>query len=111
MTTNAVSSPLLMSSEAPPTDYDRAPSYERMIRDIDVYVPMRDGVKICVDIYRPDTTEKLPALLAFAIYNKDFQGPDVARGRCRRSRPGRRCGPGRSKPATRISSCRAAMST
>ena len=36
MTTNAVSSPLLMSSEAPPTDYDRAPSYERMIRDIDV---------------------------------------------------------------------------
>ena len=39
---------------------------------------MRDGVKICVDIYRPDTTEKLPALLAFAIYNKDFQGPDVA---------------------------------
>ena len=49
-----------------------------MIRDIDVYVPMRDGVKLCVDIYRPDTTEKLPALLAFAIYNKDFQGPDVA---------------------------------
>ena len=79
MTTNAVSRPLLMSSEAPPTDYDRAPSYERMVRDIDVMVPMRDGVKICVDIYRPDTTEKLPALLAFAIYNKDFQGPDVAR--------------------------------
>ena len=78
MTTNAVSSPLLMSSEAPPTDYDRAPSYERMVRDIDVMVPMRDSVKICIDIYRPDTTEKLPALLAFAIYNKDFQGPDVA---------------------------------
>jgi predicted acyl esterase len=70
--------PLLMSSEAPPTDYDRAPSYEGMVRDIDVMVPMRDGVKICVDIYRPDTREKLPALLAFAIYNKDFQGPDVA---------------------------------
>ena len=55
------------------------PAYERMIRDTDVYVPMRDGVKLCVDIYRPDTTEKLPALLAFAIYNKDFQGPDVAK--------------------------------
>jgi predicted acyl esterase len=72
-------STLLSSSEAPPTDYDRAPAYERMIRDTDVYVPMRDGVTLCVDVYRPDTTEKLPALLAFAIYNKDFQGPDVAK--------------------------------
>ena len=41
-------------------------------------VPMRDGVKICVDVYRPDAPEKFPALLAFAIYNKDFQGPDMA---------------------------------
>ena len=49
-----------------------------MIRDTDVCVPMRDGVKLCVDVYRPDTEEKLPALLAFAIYNKDFQGPDMA---------------------------------
>ena len=29
-------------------------------------------------MYRPDTKEKLPALLAFAIYNKDLQGPDIA---------------------------------
>ncbi len=49
-----------------------------MIREMDVYVPMRDGVKLCVDVYRPETDEKLPALLAFAIYNKDFQGPDMA---------------------------------
>ena len=69
----------LSSSEAPPTDYDRPPTYQGMVREIDVYVPMRDGVKVCVDIYRPDTSEKLPVLLAFAIYNKDFQGPDVAR--------------------------------
>jgi hypothetical protein len=69
----------LSSSEAPPTDYDRPPTYHGMVRETDVYVPMRDGVKICVDIYRPDTTEKLPVLLAFAIYNKDFQGPDVAK--------------------------------
>ena len=78
MTTAGSKRALLMSSEAPPNDYDRAPSFEGMIRDTDVYVSMRDGVKICVDIYRPDTKEKLPALLAFAIYNKDFQGPDVA---------------------------------
>jgi predicted acyl esterase len=77
--TMTATSTLLSSSEAPPTDYDRPPTYERMIRDTDVYVPLRDGVKLCVDIYRPDTTEKLPALLAFAIYNKDFQGPDVAK--------------------------------
>lgn len=68
----------LAASDCPPTDYDRAPSYEKMIRETDVLVPMRDGVKLCVDVYRPATDEKLPALLAFAIYNKDFQGPDMA---------------------------------
>ncbi|WP_229266736.1 CocE/NonD family hydrolase [Leptospira sp. severe_002] len=77
MGTTVIDTGILNSSEAPPTDYDRAPTHAGMIREVDVYVPMRDGVKICVDIYRPDTTEKLPALLAFAIYNKDFQGPDV----------------------------------
>src|SRR5262249_382896 len=66
------------SGDAPPSDYERAPPYEGMIRERDVTAPMRDGVKLCVDVYRPDTKEKLPALLAFAIYNKDFQGPDVA---------------------------------
>ena len=39
---------------------------------------MRDGVKIAADVYRPDTTEKLPALLAFSIHNKDLQGPELA---------------------------------
>jgi uncharacterized protein len=76
--TKASTSSFVTASDCPPTDYDRAPVYEKMIREIDVYVPMRDGVKLCVDVYRPATDEKLPALLAFAIYNKDFQGPDVA---------------------------------
>jgi predicted acyl esterase len=66
------------SADAPPADYDRLPSHDKMLRETDVYVPMRDGVKLCVDIYRPAADEKLPALLAFAIYNKDFQGPDMA---------------------------------
>jgi hypothetical protein len=79
MTKIGTSTLTLSSSEAPPTDYDRPPTYQGMVRETNVYVPMRDGVKVCVDIYRPDTTEKLPALLAFAIYNKDFQGPDVAK--------------------------------
>jgi len=49
-----------------------------MIAERDVAVPMRDGVKLSIDIYRPDSSERFPALLAFSIYNKDLQGPDVA---------------------------------
>ena len=73
-----LSRPLLQSADKPGADYDRAPTYSSILRDLDVMVPMRDGVKICVDVYRPDAAEKFPALLAFAIYNKDFQGPDMA---------------------------------
>jgi putative CocE/NonD family hydrolase len=69
---------LVASGDRPPSDYDRAPTYERMTKERDVYVPMRDGVRLCVDIYRPDAPGKFPALLAFAIYNKDIQGPDMA---------------------------------
>ena len=69
---------LAYAADSPPADYDRPPTYQKMIRELDVTVAMRDGVKLCVDVYRPATDEKLPALLAFAIYNKDFQGPDMA---------------------------------
>jgi predicted acyl esterase len=69
---------LAYAADSPPADYDRPPTYQKMIRELDVTVPMRDGVKLCVDVYRPATDEKLPSLLAFAIYNKDFQGPDMA---------------------------------
>jgi putative CocE/NonD family hydrolase len=69
---------LSAAGDRPPLAYDRAPTYHGMIAERDVAVPMRDGVKLAVDIYRPDTSEKLPVLLAFSIYNKDLQGPDVA---------------------------------
>jgi hypothetical protein len=49
-----------------------------MIAERNVTVPMRDGVNLSIDIYRPDSSERFPALLAFSIYNKDLQGPDVA---------------------------------
>jgi putative CocE/NonD family hydrolase len=68
----------LQAGDCPPTNYDRAPTFENIIAEKDVAVAMRDGVKLSVDIYRPDSPEKFPALLAFAIYNKDFQGPDMA---------------------------------
>jgi predicted acyl esterase len=69
---------LAYAADSPPADYGRPPTYQKMISELDVTVAMRDGVKLCVDVYRPATDEKLPSLLAFAIYNKDFQGPDMA---------------------------------
>src|SRR5215471_16000156 len=62
-----------------PVAYNRLPTYDRMIAQKDVAVSMRDGVNLSVDIYRPDAAERFPALLAFSIYNKDLQGPDVAK--------------------------------
>jgi uncharacterized protein len=67
------------ASDSPPGNYDRTPSDHGMIAERDVAVPMRDGVSLSIDIYRPDSAEKFPALLAFSIYNKDLQGPDVAK--------------------------------
>jgi predicted acyl esterase len=64
---------LSLTGHRAPVDYDRPPTYSGMITEKDVLVPMRDGVKIAADVYRPDTTERLPALLAFSIHNKDLQ--------------------------------------
>lgn len=44
-----------------------------MVTERDLWVPMRDGVRFSADIYRPKGEEPVPALLAFAIYNKDLQ--------------------------------------
>ncbi len=49
-----------------------------MIAEKDVAVAMRDGVNLSVDIYRPDASERFSALLAFSVYNKDLQGPNLA---------------------------------
>ena len=45
----------------------------KMIVDKDVWVSMRDGIKIPVDIYRPDAPGKFPALLAMSVYGKNSQ--------------------------------------
>ena len=66
------------TSDCPPSDYDREPVYDQMIRDRDVAVATRDGVLLSIDVYRPDAPGRFPALLAFAVYNKDLQGPDMA---------------------------------
>lgn len=41
--------------------------------DKNVYVPMRDGVKISVDVYRPDEPGKYPALVAIGSYGKELE--------------------------------------
>ena len=41
-----------------------------MIIENDVAVPMRDGVKIYVDVTRPEGEEKVPALVAWSAYGK-----------------------------------------
>ncbi|MBQ2617431.1 MAG: CocE/NonD family hydrolase [Synergistaceae bacterium] len=37
----------------------------------DVRVKMRDGVEICVDVFRPKTDEKVPVLISWSPYGKD----------------------------------------
>jgi len=48
------------------------PEYEIMLEE-DVWVTMRDGVRLCVDIYRPKAKIKFPALVSFSRYGKDSQ--------------------------------------
>src|SRR5215469_648126 len=61
----------LESADRPPVNYDRAATYPGLMAQKDVAVPMRDGVNLSVDVYRPEASGKFPALLAFSIYNKD----------------------------------------
>ena len=42
-----------------------------IIVEKDVRVKMRDGVSICVDIFRPVTDEKVPVLVSWSPYGKD----------------------------------------
>ena len=44
---------------------------------IDVHVPMRDGVNLSADIYRPDAPGKFPAVLLMTPYNNMRGGRDL----------------------------------
>lgn len=72
-----IHSGITSSGQEPPLQYDRPPTFEGFVEERDTMVPMRDGVRLSVDVYRPKTEERVPALLAFAVYNKDLQGPDI----------------------------------
>jgi predicted acyl esterase len=64
---------LALSGQRAPVDYDRAPLDHGVRADKDVRVRMRDSVTIAVDVYRPETADRYPALLAFSIHNKDLE--------------------------------------
>ena len=49
-----------------------------MIEERDLRVRMRDGVRLAIDVYRPDGKGPFPVLYAAALHNKDMQGPDMA---------------------------------
>lgn len=54
-----------------------------IIFERDVAVPMRDSVKIYIDVYRPAGAEKVPAIIAWSPYGKKggFQSLDMFPGR------------------------------
>lgn len=54
-----------------PADRLSKPEYKVKVEK-DVYVEMRDGVRVCVDIYRPDAPGKFPSLYASSPYQKDY---------------------------------------
>jgi hypothetical protein len=49
-----------------------------MIEERDLRIRMRDGVRLALDVYRPDGKGPFPVLYAAALHNKDLQGPDMA---------------------------------
>ena len=59
------------------TNEPSQPIYNMKVEGIDIMVPMRDGVRLAVDIYRPEGEGRFPALLAFAAHNKFLQSPAV----------------------------------
>jgi predicted acyl esterase len=48
------------------------PNY-RIKEELDVMVPMRDGIRLSMNIFRPDARGKFPALLAMSPYGKEEQ--------------------------------------
>jgi hypothetical protein len=47
------------------------PKHSKLIVEKDVQIPLRDGTLLCADIFRPDGTEKIPAIMNISVYQKD----------------------------------------
>ena len=55
-----------------PSDKLSKPQY-KMVVERDVFVTMRDGVRVACDIFRPDVPGKFPSLYATSVYQKDLE--------------------------------------
>ncbi|KAE8155183.1 Alpha/Beta hydrolase protein [Aspergillus avenaceus] len=56
----------------------KAKPLESSIRiEHDVEIVARDGARLYVDIYRPDNTEKVPAVLSWSCYGKKYSSLDM----------------------------------
>jgi hypothetical protein len=63
-----------------------SPRQYEIRNEYDVSVPMRDGVKLNVNISRPDSKGKFPALVGLAPFNLDFQDDYIWPSAARSSR-------------------------
>ena len=58
-----------------------------IIAERDIMIPVRDGVKLCADVFRPaDDKGKFPALIALVSFNKEVQSARVWPGASRSRR-------------------------
>jgi putative CocE/NonD family hydrolase len=48
--------------------------------DANVVIPMRDGVRLSADVYRPKKTGRYPAIVQIAAYNKELHAAGVPKG-------------------------------
>jgi len=57
----------------------RRPLPEDIVFEKDCTVPLRDGLKMYADIFRPPSSEKMPvpAIIAWSPYGKEGNGRDV----------------------------------
>lgn len=59
-------------------EYNPPVLYTGMKSMKDVYVTMRDGCRLCIDVYLPDGEGPFPALLSFGQHNKDLLDADYS---------------------------------
>lgn len=65
-------------SKKPFEEYAPPVLYTEMKTIKDVYVTMRDGVRLCIDINLPVGEGPFPALLSFGLHNKDMLDSDYS---------------------------------
>ena len=60
--------------DSPPKAPERSEPIFTIQEETDVYIPMRDGVKLAADVFRPSAPgQKFPALLAVSPYTRQLQ--------------------------------------